>query len=413
MTTKKPSKLCGKYKILKQEHKKIDLSLLWRHPLFHDKSTENKANLKREIFRWRTAFTGDEKKIPLVTILSHNDLEDKISLVLVPLLASAGMRCLKLVWSDTPSGQAVLNNLLSLPGVELPSNPVYIHKTLAHTGGLFATSPGSSLLLKETPPKSGLDTVTRFEELCLFALYAIHWEGIVADIRMGEYTHQAEAQNARDVAMVLKEHCEAAGFGCSFFINKESQPLGHALGPDLELQEAIDVLKAKGPLDLTKMALEAGADLLMFSGGFSHRTEAKSFLRNQLLSGAAHARFNEIIRALKGKDEVGENPVPLPAAGKEFPILSRQKGYIQRIAMDHLLDLKQKLCRENRGAGLLLLKKIGDTTDTNEILAKVYLPSSWSTERIQSEMRNIYTISRFPPEFRPRTQEKIKGSFRF
>jgi pyrimidine-nucleoside phosphorylase len=411
--TKKPSKPCGKCKILKQKHTKIDVSLLWRHSLFLDKSSASKNILTREILRWRTAMDRGKNKNPLVTVLSHNGLEDKISLVLVPLLASAGMRCLKLIWSDGSSGQAAFNNLLSFPGLVLPSKTEDIHRILERTGGVYAVVSESAPLLDTTLAVKGLEAITRFEVLSLFTIYAIRWKGIAADIRIGNDPNQTKAQKARDLAMNLKEHCEATGSGFSFFINNQNQPLGYALGPVLELREALDVLQAKGPPDLTKIALEVGSDLLMFRGQFSHRTEAKSFLKNQLLNGAAYARFKEIIQAFKVSEKAADDPFSLPPARREFRIASRRKGYIQRIAMDRLLDLKQKLCRENQQAGLLLLKKIGDTTDKNDLLAKAYLPSSWNTELIRAEVQDIYTISRFPPEFRPQIQEKIKGSFRF
>jgi pyrimidine-nucleoside phosphorylase len=409
----KPSKPCAKYKIIKHDHKEIDLSLLWRHPVFLKNIIPSKDSFEREILRWRTATTERDHEIPPVTILSYNELEDKISLILVPLLASAGVRVLKLLWSDELSGQALHNNLLSISGVTLPSNPEDIHRILERTGGVYAAMPEFTSVQHEAPHRLGRDKMTRFKVNSLFAIYAARWSGIAADIRIGDYSHQIKASIARNLAMDLKEHCDAAGLGSSFFICNENQLLGYALGPVLEFQEALDVLQAKGPLDLTKMALEVGADLLMCQGQFSHRTEAKSFLKNQLLSGDAHARFKEIIQSHMSEEEVLENFNTVPPARREFRIVSHKKGYIERIAMDRLLELKQRLCRENQGAGLLLLKKIGDTTDKNDTLARAHLPSSWETESIQAEVQDIFTVSRFPPEFQPQIAEKIKGSFRF
>jgi pyrimidine-nucleoside phosphorylase len=348
-----------------------------------------------------------------VAILSHNELEDKISLVLVPLLASAGLRILKFIQSDEISGQALLDNLFSIPGVSLPSNPEDIHRLLERTGGVYAQVPGFSYLLDKAPTPSALDKMGRFKVLSLFAIYAVPWKGIAVDVRVGGYPLQTKTPNARDLAEDLKEHCDAAGMGFSFFISNQNQPLGHALGPVLELQESLDVLKAKGPLDLTKIALELGADLLMFAGKFFHRTEAKSFLKNLLISGAAYSRFREIIQAQKSEEVAEKTLFPYPPATQESRIVSRRKGYINRIAMDRIIDLKQRLCREDRSAGFLLLKKIGDITDINETVVRAYLPQSWDTKLIQTEIQDIFTLSRTPPEFQPQIKEKIKGRFRF
>jgi pyrimidine-nucleoside phosphorylase len=348
-----------------------------------------------------------------VTVLSHNTLEDKISLVLVPLMASAGLRILKSIWSDILSGHALLDNLLSIPGITLPSNPEDIDRLLERIGGAYASVPEFAPLYKEGFTYPNQDEITRFKVYSLFTLYAIDWDGIAVDIRVGDYSNLIKTQNAQDFWIDLKEHCNAAGIGSSFFISNLEQPLGHALGPILELQEAIDVLKAKGPFDFTKLAIEQGADLLMHAGKFTDRTLAKSFLKKQLQNGAALNRFKDIVKALKGTAEVTDDLYPFPLAKRNLRIVSHKKGYIHRIAMDRLFDLKHRLCSEHKGAGVLLLKKIGDTTDKNDTLAEAYLPSSWDAQLIQTEVQDIFSISQFPPEFQPLITEKIKGSFRF
>jgi len=348
-----------------------------------------------------------------VTVLSHNNLEDKISLVLVPLLASAGVRILKPIWSDELSGQALLDNLLSIPGITLPTNPEDIDRLLERIGGAYASVLEFFPLYKEGLTYPDPDEINRFKVYSLFTLYAVDWDGIVVDIRIGDYSNLIKIQNAQELAMDLKEHCDAACIGSSFFISNLKQPLGHAIGPILELQETLDVLKAKGPLDFTKLAIEQGADLLMHAGTFTDRPLAKSFLKKQLQNGAALDRFKDIVQALKGTTEVANDLYPFPLAKRNLRIVSHKEGYIQRIAMGRLFDLKHRLCSEHKGAGLLLLKKIGDTTDKNDTLAEAYLPPSWDTQLIQTEVQNIFSISHFPPEFQPLIAEKIKGSFRF
>jgi pyrimidine-nucleoside phosphorylase len=348
-----------------------------------------------------------------VTVLSQNNFEDKISLVLVPLLASAGVRILKLIWRDELSGQALLNNLHSIPDIELPSIPEDINRLLERTRGMYASIPESVLLYDFSTPNQGPDELTRFKVNSLFILNAVYWDGIAIDIRIGDKSHSLKSQMAQELAMDLKEHCDAVCMGSTFFINNLIQPLGHALGPVLELQEALDVLKAKGPLDFTKLVLEMGADLLMHAGKFAHRTHSKLFLKKQLQNGAALDAFRDIVQALQGTADVTDDYYSFPLTKKNLRIFSPKKGFIQRIAMDRLFDLKHRLCSEHKGAGLRLKKKIGDTIDKNDVLAEAYLPSSWDNQLIQTQIQEIFSISDYPPEFQPLISEKIKGSFRF
>jgi len=348
-----------------------------------------------------------------VTALSHNNLEDKISLVLVPLLASAGLRILKPIWHNEISGQALLNNLVSIPGIALPSNPEDYNRLLEFTGGTYASIPESIPLYNKGFTNPDTDEFYRFKMHSLFILNAVDWDGIAIDFRVGDFSNTIYSQNARELAMDLREQCDAARIGFSCFITSLKQPLGHALGPVLELQEALDVLKAKGPLDYTKLAIEQGADLLIQGGKFTNRTQAKSFLKNQLQNGIALDRFRDIIQALGGTEEVTDDLYSFPLAKRNLRITSQKEGYVHWIDMDRLSHLNRKLCSEHKGAGLLVLKKIGDTTAKNDTLAQAYLPSSWDAQVIQIEVQDIFSISHVPPEYQPLIAEKIKGSFRF
>lgn len=413
MITKRPLKPCGRYKIIKQRHAEIDFDQLWEHSLFKGWCTNNSNTLTKELLCWRETITGEENKNPVVTVLSNNNFEDKISLVIVPLLASAGVKILKLIWSDGFSGQALLNNLLVIPDIKLPSNPVIINKLLEHNKGTYALVPESFTPHHIDTLEQDLDELTRFKVISMFTIYTVSWDCIAIDIKVGDYPQLQTIQGAQELTMDLKEHCDAAHIGSSFLVSNMNQPLGHAFGPILELQEALDVLKARGPLDLTKLVLEQGADLIMHAGKFAHRNHAKSFLKKQLQNGNALHTFKDIVQTLESTAEVTDDFYPFPLAKRNLKIISPKEGYIQRIAMDRLFDLKYRLCSEDKGAGLLLLKKIGDTTHKNDILAEVYIPSSWDTQIIQTKVQDFFSISNFPPEFQPLIVEKSKGSFRF
>jgi pyrimidine-nucleoside phosphorylase len=366
-----------------------------------------------QILNWRTAISSREDKTPLVTILSQNAIDDKISLILVPLLSSLGVGLLKFIWRDEIAGQSLFNNLSVIPGMELPSNPEDILKLFQNTRGLYALAPDSITSLITCKSGSDLSERIRFEGHCLFTLYASQWKGIVFDMKVGDYPHRQTLYSARELALDLKEHCDTACMEASFFLSHMKQPVGQAVGPLLELREAVDVLRARGPFDLTKLVLELGADLLMSAKKLTDRTQVKSILRTQLQNGDALDMFKAIIQAHNGIPEITEDLYPLPFAEKKVIIPSPKEGYIQHIAMDRLFDLKNKLCSEHESAGLVLLKKTGDTTHKKDTLAEVYVPSAYDTQTVQPEAQKIFSISHRPPKFPPIIAEKIKGSFRF
>jgi len=348
-----------------------------------------------------------------VTLLTHNPLEDKLSLVLVPLLAAAGLRVLKLIWNDESSGRALFDALHASPGITLPSNPEEIERILLRTNGAYAIFPKFSSLKNTAPNDFALVKTDRFKQKCLFTLYGFAWDGIACDIRIGDYSGAIPFDIGAELASEIKKHCDTASIASSFFITNMIQPLGQALGPHFELKEAFCVLESKGPLDLMKLAIELGADLLIHTKKFTVRTHAKSFLKKQLQTGTALDKFKNIIQMMNGN--LGPKDVFSPPvhSQKRIRIVAPRRGYVQRIAMDRLMDVKHRLCSELRAAGLLLLKKIGDRVAESETLAEAFIPLSWDAQILQNELRDIFWISSSPPEFRPLIVEKIKGGFRF
>lgn len=404
-------KPCARYKISTQNHKIGNLIDVWNNPLFRDKHPRDKDMLRNEILRWRTAITRREYKYPLVTLLTQNDFEDKASLVLVPLLASADVRVLKFIWTDEPAGQSLLKNLCAIPDFKPVSIPDDLPRLLESIKGVFVLAPESitSLLADGLSP----NVFDRFREHCLFTLYTTDWKGIAIDLKIGHYPHMLNLERAKEWALEMTEHLDASCTGSSFLITSLNQPIGQALGPALELREALDVLKARGPFDLTKLVFELGADLLMLASHYTDRTHAKSLLRKYLQNGDALKAFKNIIQGHRGLPDITDDQYHFPVAEKKIQISSTRAGYIRDIDSARLLGLKNRLCSEHNGAGLLLLKKIGDTVRKKETLAEIYLPSLGQSRTFPFEVQKLFFISKQPPELQPMVQEKIKGSFRF
>ncbi len=406
-------KPCGKDKISDQNHTKINPAALWRHAPYNSMHPRERDIVNAHILHWRTAISRREDNNPIVTFLSQNSFEDKTSLVLVPLLNSVGVRVLKFIWRDERAGQSLLNNLNAIPEMELPSTPEDILRLLGKSRGLYTLAPESITPLITRRSGPDLSERVRFKGHCLFILYVYQWDGIAFDLKVGDYPDLQSIYSARELALSLKEHCDTVGMESSFFLSHMNQPIGQAVGPLLELREALDVLRARGPLDLTKLVLELSTDLLMSAKKLTDRTRAKSILRTHLQNGDALDMFKMVIQAQNGSPEITEDLYPFPFAGKKAIIPSPKEGYIQHIAMDRLSDLKNRLCSEHKSAGLVLFKKMGDTTHKKDTLAEVYVPAVYDSQTIQIEAQKIFSISHRPPEFPPIIAEKIKGSFRF
>ena len=64
-------------------------------------------------------------------------------------------------------------------------------------------------------------------------------------------------------------------------ISDMSQPLGFAIGNALEVKEAIETFKGKGPQDLTELCLTLGSQMVYLAGKAASVEEARQMLEER------------------------------------------------------------------------------------------------------------------------------------
>jgi thymidine phosphorylase len=146
------------------------------------------------------------------------------------------------------------------------------------------------------------------------------------------------------------------------------QPVGFGIGPVLEARDVMQVLRndASAPIDLRQKALRLAGRVIEFDpdvrGGAGY-----DIARDILDSGRALEKMERIIEA-QGRNLEQIKPgalvreVTAPTAGTVTAIDNYQMARIARIAGAPM----------DKGAGVDLLKKLGDTVEAGEVLYRVH-----------------------------------------
>ena len=151
------------------------------------------------------------------------------------------------------------------------------------------------------------------------------------------------------------------------------QPLGFAVGNAVEVLEAIDTLKGKGPEDLTKLVLKLGS--LMVSLGLNiSLEEALKKVTDNLYNGYAYQKFLQWVKYQQGDIN------SISVASNVEKVLSSRSGYIKKIDALKIGKLARELGAGrltkddviDLSVGIVLNVKVGDYVDKNDVLAKVY-----------------------------------------
>jgi pyrimidine-nucleoside phosphorylase len=152
--------------------------------------------------------------------------------------------------------------------------------------------------------------------------------GIVLDVKVGHGAFMRTEQDALALASLMVEIGKRMGRRVRAVISDMSQPLGNAVGNALELREAMDTLRGRGPADFRNHCLTIAGQMLLLAGQAQAESEAMEGLGYLLDGGQAWSKFREWITAQGGDSAYVEDPARLPTARFVQELLAPRPGYV-------------------------------------------------------------------------------------
>lgn len=219
-------------------------------------------------------------------------------------------------------------------------------------------------------------------------------DAIVLDVKTGEGAFMKTVEEARELAHAMVKIGEQVGRKTMAVISDMSQPLGYAIGNALEVKEAIETLKGKGPKDLEELCITLGSQMVVLGGQASTIEEARNKLEEVLENGAALQVFQQFVASQGGNPQIVEDDSLLPQAPFTIDVPSKQTGYIEKIVADEIGTAAMLLgagratkdSEIDLSVGLILHKKVGDSVQKGESLATLYT----NTEQVQHVIEKLY-----------------------
>jgi pyrimidine-nucleoside phosphorylase len=316
---------------------------------------------------------------------STGGVGDKLSLIILPVVACAGIKAAKLSGRGLGHTGGTIDKLESIPGFKTSlSKENFIN--LVKKNGLAIAGQTASVAPADKKIYSLRDVTATVDEISLIAAsimskkLAIDTQGIVLDVKVGSGAFMKNKEDAEELALSMIDIGRKHGRKMSAVVSNMNQPLGQMVGNSLEVIEAIDTLKGVGPSDVTELA-EAISSRMLYLGGFSvEQSEKKVY--EIISSGAALNKFKIFVESQGGDPDIVGYPYDkLPVAEKIIEIKSEHCGYVKKIDTEKI-GLASMLLGAGRAkkediidssVGLKVLKKIGDRVNLDETLVKLYI----------------------------------------
>jgi len=336
---------------------------------------------------------------------STGGVGDTTTLVLLPLLAAAGLTIAKLSGRALGHTGGTIDKLESIPGFcARLSKSRFLDQVRRHGFALADHTddmvPADRILYELRDVTSTVDSLPLIVASIMSKKIAGGARGIVIDVKTGAGAFLPELEDSRRLARSLVAIGTSLDRRISALITDMSQPLGRAVGNALEVVEAIETLRGEGPADLTDLCCELGAELLLSAEAAAARDEALAHLRRLLSDGSALDAFRRLIECQDGEPAVVDDPSLLPRALRVVEIDAPASGTVARL---DALSIGRAANALGAGrttkddtidpaVGVEILQKVGDQVDAGAPLARLHANRETNLPEASELVRSAYTI---------------------
>ena len=319
---------------------------------------------------------------------STGGVGDKVTLILAPLVASFGVPVAKMSGRGLGHTGGTIDKLESIKGYQVErSQEDFIRQVqdigVSVIGQSDQLVKADKLLYALRDVTATVDTIPLIASSVMSKKIAAGADAILLDVTVGEGAFMKTVDEARELAQTMVDLGKAVGRKTVAVITDMSQPLGKAIGNRLEILEAIEILQGKGREDISHFICELAQIML----GLADVEKTIEVIRQHLENGQALAKFEEMVAAQGGDLEDLYRPVKvahvveIPAQetgvisalpAMEFGLYAMRLGAGRAVKTDDL----------DYETGIVFEKKVGDSVQKGEIVAKVYTNGKISSELV-------------------------------
>jgi pyrimidine-nucleoside phosphorylase len=316
---------------------------------------------------------------------STGGVGDKTSLVVAPTVASCGLAVGKMSGRGLGFSGGTLDKLESIPGFRSNlTTDEFLHQLktigIVLTGQSVDLAPADGKLYALRDVTGTVQSIPLIASSIMSKKIAAGAQAILLDVKVGQGAFMTNLEDGRILAKLMVEIGTSVGRKTVAILSDMNQPLGQAVGNSLELQEALDTLKGRGPQDFREHCLTLAGFMLTLGGLAKDELMGKKIAETALDSGDAFQRFRKFIQAQGGELKYVDNPDLLERARFVQEIESPSSGYLAEINAREVGETAVLLGggRAQKGdpidytVGIIVHHKVGDQVNTGEVLFTIH-----------------------------------------
>ena len=338
---------------------------------------------------------------------STGGVGDKVSIILLPIIASLGVPVVKMSGRGLGFTGGTADKLEAIPGYKTELDINTFLKNVEKVGISMITqtlnlAPADKKLYALRDATACIENISLIASSIMSKKIASGANKIVLDVTCGYGAFMKNIDDARKLANEMIEIGKLANRETKCVLTNMNEPLGRCVGNTLEVIESIEFLNGTymAP-DLKEVVLEIGSEMLKFAGFGDDKEDNKQKILENISNGKALQKFIELVENQEGDSSYIKDIEKFPKAKYSCEILAKDNGYINEINAEKVGKLA---CYLGAGrvkkedsieyeVGISFNKKVGDKVDTNDLIATIYANDSEKLENAKNEILQIIKIS--------------------
>ncbi len=364
-------------------------------------------------FTKKMIFSGDVIEFPgthkfLIDKHSTGGVGDKTTIALAGLFAAFDIGTAKLSGRGLGHTGGTIDKFEAISGFHFPQTKEEMIKAINETStGIMGASekvvPLDKKLYALRDVTGTVMSIPLIASSIMSKKLAVYADGIILDVKVGSGAFMKNLDLARELAKSMLQIGESFDRKVVTVLTEMDQPLGYAVGNSLEVIEAVETLKGRGPKDFTELCETLVAVALQVKGDVKTLEEGKAKVAEVIKSGVAVEKLKAFINYYGGNGNLVDDYSILPEAKNSLVVLAKETGYVARIEAEEIGKAAMVLGagREtkeddiNPAVGLILHKKIGDYVVKGDIIATLYYDGD---EKLESSLALINEAYKYSPE---------------
>ncbi len=337
---------------------------------------------------------------------STGGVGDKTSLILAPIVASAGVNVPMISGRGLGHTGGTLDKLESIPGFRTDLNLSKYKSVISKCGAVLVgqtknIAPADRLMYSLRDVTATVESIPLITGSIMSKKLAEGIDGLVLDVKTGSGAFMKKTSEAKKLAQSLINTAKSFDKKVMAFITDMNQPLGNYIGNWLEVYESILVLQGGMIDDLNEVTFNLSGAMIMLGGKAHSLEEGIEIAKYEIKTGRAYDKFLQIVKLQYGDVSFLKDLTKYPKPKFSEEIKATENGYVKslnnyeigmaalelgagRLTKDDVIDPK---------SGIIFYPKIGSHVQKGDVIAKLYTDKKKAIDRAKGRINNSIVLS--------------------